>query len=97
MVDQQLCKDCGHRQSCQAVYEAMSGHKGPSVTLRVVVVFLVPMLVFIGSLVIAEKIMADLVVAGELRTLLSFLVAILATLAWICAVKKLGASMGFNL
>ena len=75
----------------------MSGQKGPSVTLRVVVVFLLPLLVFIASLVVAHKVLAGLVAARELLTLLSFLAATLATLGWICIVKKLGASMGCNL
>ena len=79
------------------MYEAAGRQKGPSVTLRVIVVFLLPLLVFIGSLVIADKVLADFVPAKELLTFLSFLVAMSATLVWIVVIKKMGAFMGFNL
>jgi len=89
MVEQELCQNCGQRQSCQAVYEVMSGRKGPSVTLKVIVVFLLPLLVFIGSLLIADKVLADFGAGRELRTVLSFVVATLVTLGWICMIKKI--------
>lgn len=97
MAEQQLCQNCGQRQTCQAVYEAMSGQKGPSVTLRVVVVFLLPMLVFIGSLVAGERLLAGLVTARGVQTLLSFFAATFVTLVWIWVVKKIGTFIGWDL
>jgi uncharacterized membrane protein len=48
------CSKCTQKSTCQSVYEAMGKHKGPSVALKVIVVFLLPILMFISGLVICE-------------------------------------------
>jgi hypothetical protein len=48
------CKGCAEKDRCQSIYEAMGKFKGESVLVKVVLVFLLPILIFIASLIIYE-------------------------------------------
>jgi uncharacterized membrane protein YoaK (UPF0700 family) len=57
----------------------MGDHKGPSVVIKVIVAFLLPLVVFITSLAAFEEIFAGAINVQPLQTALSFLLALLAT------------------
>jgi hypothetical protein len=57
MVERDLCRNCGLRQSCRQVYQKLGSAEGPAVTLRVIFAFLIPIVVFIGSLAAFERIL----------------------------------------
>ncbi len=89
MTEQDFCRKCGQRQSCQNVYEKMSGHKGPSVLWKVVAAFLIPMVVFIAAVAISARVLMGSGVAKGTQTFLSFVIGIVAVFSWVLAIKGL--------
>lgn len=79
MVQQKFCQECTQKHDCQKVYQQIGDHKGPSVTVKVIVAFLLPLVVFITSLAAFEEIFAGAINAQPLQTILCFLLALLAT------------------
>jgi len=73
------CSKCTQKNTCQSVYEAMGKQKGPSVVLKVIVVFLLPILMFISGLVICEYYLK--IESKNIKTALSALLS--AVLAFI--------------
>lgn len=50
MAQSKSCERCSHANDCTKVYEQLGCAKGPSIVGAVVVAFLVPILVFLGTL-----------------------------------------------
>jgi len=90
MVQQKLCQECDRRQGCQEVYKRLGEAEGPSVASKVVLAFLLPLVVFVGLLAGFEKVLARVINAKELRTGVSFLLALLGTLALILIIRAIG-------
>jgi uncharacterized membrane protein len=82
MAEQKFCQDCDQERDCQEVYKQLGDRKDASVVFKVIVAFLLPLVVFIVSLAIFEEILAEAVNTKELRTVVSFLVAVL--ISFIC-------------
>ena len=87
MAEQKFCQDCDQKRDCQKAYTQLGDMKGPSVVFKVIVAFLLPLVVFIVSLAVFEEIFAKAVNTKELRTVLSFVVALLAAFVCILIVK----------
>ncbi len=83
MTQQKFCEDCNQKHDCREVYQKLGNTKGPSVVLKAVVAFLLPILVFIGCLAAFEAILA--------RTALSFLLAVLVTFIFVVSCSLLVA------
>ena len=90
MTHLKLCQECNQKHKCQDIYQQMGKAKGPSVALKAIVAFLLPILVFIAGLVIFEKILVKIVDIKQLRIALDFLLALLVTLAVILINKLFG-------
>jgi predicted membrane channel-forming protein YqfA (hemolysin III family) len=67
--------------------------KGPSVVSKVIVAFLLPVVVFIVSLAVFERIFTRVVNAKELQTVLSFLMAMLMTFICILIVQAINRQL----
>jgi len=89
MSEQEFCRYCQERHECQEIYRQLGQAKGPSVFFKVVAAFLVPLVVFIGSLVVFEVILAKLVNSGALKTGISLALALSVTFVFISAIKVL--------
>lgn len=89
MSEDQFCKKCSQRHSCREVYQQLGGAKGPSVVLKVLVAFLLPIIAFISALVVLDKSLVKVVSADYLRTVISFLLAASVTFALILATKAI--------
>lgn len=87
MAEQKFCQDCDQKRDCQEVYQQLGNVKGPSVVSKAILAFLLPLVVFVVSLAVFEEILAEAVNIKELRTVLSFVVALLATFICILIVK----------
>ena len=59
----------------------MENSKSPSVVIKVVFAFLLPLVVFIAALVASEKILAGIINSKEAQTVLSFLLALAVTMS----------------
>lgn len=87
MVQQDHCQQCNQRQNCSDLYEQLGKTEGASVVKRVIIAFLLPLVVFISSLVIFERIFSAVVSAGQTQSAMSFVSALLVTLACILLTK----------
>jgi len=57
--DTKNCSQCGQKDRCGLLYEKMGNSGGPNVAWKAVVALLIPIVVFILSLVAAEKLLKD--------------------------------------
>lgn len=80
---ERLCEHCSQRQSCPAIYEKLGNRTGPSVGSKVIVAFLLPIIIFIASVVASEHILAPAIEAKRLRTAICFLLALSVTVGLI--------------
>lgn len=87
MAEQDFCHTCDQRHDCQKVYQRLGHADGPSVVVSVFLAFLLPLVVFIASLAISERILAGAVISGAARTAVSLLLALLATLVCIVTTR----------
>lgn len=96
MDEEKNCQLCGQRQTCRQAYQKLGDWQGPSVVSKVVVVFLLPMAVFIATLIIAEAIMAKTAVAEGLATIISFISAITITFVFVLVASGVYKIAGKN-
>ncbi len=75
MVEQDFCSNCPQSRNCRSVYERLSGMTGPSVALRAVLAFLLPLIVFIIALAVSKSILVGIIKNQGLQTLLSLVSA----------------------
>ncbi|MHC4632905.1 MAG: hypothetical protein ACYS9C_16790, partial [Planctomycetota bacterium] len=93
MAQEKFCQDCDQKHDCQKVYEQLGNVKGPSVVFKVIVAFLLPIVVFIVSLAVFEKVLVKAVNTEELQTLLSFLISLLITFVCILVVQVINRQL----
>jgi hypothetical protein len=89
MIQQELCQDCNQRSDCQKVYRQLGNVEGPSVVKKVIQAFLVPLVVFIASLAVFEKVLSGVVSTEQAQTALSFVSALLLTLVCILVIRAI--------
>ncbi|MCK4913114.1 MAG: hypothetical protein KAS69_00765 [Planctomycetes bacterium] len=93
MEQQKSCENCSTKNSCQDVYCEIGKKKGPSIVIKAVTALLLPMLVFIATLVAAEKILKTKIESQEIQTIIVFLTAIIITLAVVMIIKVINKKM----
>ncbi|MHC4456144.1 MAG: hypothetical protein ACYS0I_03460 [Planctomycetota bacterium] len=96
MLQEKFCQGCYQRRQCQKVYQQLAKVQGPSVVLKVLAAFLLPLIVFIGVLVAFEKILPAVIISEKLQTALSFLMALLATFLTILIIKAVNQHINKN-
>ena len=89
MDEQKFCRICKQKTDCQNVYRAMGHAESPSVTARIVLAFLLPLIVFIVSLGASERILTRAIHRENVLTALSFLLALSVTFACIVLTRKI--------
>ena len=82
------CSQCGHKDGCRLMYEKLGKTRGPSVVLKVIVAFLVPIAVFIGILATAQYFLRNQFEEKTL-TLVSFLLAVCLTLVVVFIIRAI--------
>jgi len=95
MDQQKICQCCSQQHHCREIYQKLANFKGSSIVLKVIVAFLLPIMVFIASLAAFEGILAKAIetksawgcLTAELRTALSFLLALSVTFAAMLIIK----------
>ena len=79
MTSQRFCQDCIQKHDCKRIYEQLGGSKWPSVTIKAILAFLLPLIVFIVSLAVFERVLAGAINTERMQTALSFVLALLVT------------------
>ncbi len=85
-MDQQ-CKDCSQKDRCSQVFKEFGGSKGPSVLLKVVQAFLLPLVLFIIVLAGAEKLLAERINSLLGRSLLALAAAAAIVFLYLMVLK----------
>ncbi len=79
MAPQRFCQDCIQKHDCRRIYGQLGGSSGPSVALKAILAFLLPLMVFIVSLAVFERVLAGEIATEQMQTVLSFVLALLVT------------------
>jgi len=79
MAPKRFCQDCIQKHDCKRIYEQLGNSPGPSVALKAILAFLLPLMVFIVSLAVFERVLAGAITTERMQTALSFVLALLAT------------------
>ena len=96
MTDQEYCQKCGRRHNCQEIYGKLGRSDGSSVTLSVVIAFLAPIVVFIASLVVVERVVGGITEIVELRTAVGLFAAAAASFCWVLAARAINRQLNSN-
>ena len=83
MIHQNFCHDCSQKHDCRKVYDYLGNIKGPSVLGKTILVFPLPMMIFIASLAVFEGILVKVIDTEQLRTAFGFLLALLVTFIFV--------------
>jgi uncharacterized membrane protein len=87
MVQEKFCEGCDQNNKCREIYRKLGNVKGPSIALKVIVAFLLPLVVFIVSLAVFERVFANSIGTEGLRTAISLLAAFVVTFVFILIIK----------
>ncbi len=87
MPQTENCDLCSHKHNCSDVYEHLSKAKGPGVGFRVFIAFFVPIVVFIISLTVFEKISVDIAISENLKTAMTLLLSLTVTTLVMLVIK----------
>jgi hypothetical protein len=87
MVEQNFCQNCYQKHDCREIYRQLGKAQCPPVTLKIIVAFLLPVVVFIVSLAVFEAIFSKVINTGLLQTATSLLSAFLTTAACVSITK----------
>ena len=75
MTDKDHCSGCPQGNSCSGVYETLGRREGESVLGRVFLAFLLPIIVFICSVLFAQRMSDKFIDSDRLSIMASFLFA----------------------
>jgi len=87
MAEEKFCQGCHQKHRCQEVYEHLSTMEGSPVVLKVILAFLLPIVVFIGSLAAFEEILAKVIHSKELQTVIGLLLALVVSSAFVFIIR----------
>lgn len=76
------------------MYEQLGKIEGPSIVKKVVLAFLLPLVVFVASLAIFERMLSAVLSAGQARSALSFVSALSLTFVCILLTKVINRQFG---
>jgi len=94
MAEQEFCDKCNQKHNCSSIYQKLGNTNGPSVVAKVVIAFLLPLLVFIISLVIFEEIFAKTISSQLVQTALSMVSALIVTFGCILIIRVINKRLG---
>ncbi len=94
MAEQKICEDCKQKPDCRRIYEQLGDVEGPSVVIKVIVAFLLPLVVFIVSLAVFQEIFFRAISSQGLQSALSLLLAFLVTFVFILIVRVVNRRVG---
>ena len=94
MTDTEYCSNCTGAHDCKTIYEQMGKAQGPSVVKKVIVVFLLPIIVFVVCLVVADKKLVAVTGNEHVRILLGVLFAGLVSFVYVLIAGRMSRHWG---
>ena len=90
------CSTCKDRNSCEDVYQKLGHSDAPSIAWKVIFAFVLPLIIFMASLFVFERIMAGLIDSRELTILAGFVAALIITAVFCFVVKVIKKQAGIK-
>jgi hypothetical protein len=94
MTEQEFCNNCNQKHNCGSIYHQLGNIEGPSVVVKVVIAFLLPLVVFIISLAAFQEIFTKTISSQGMQTILCLVSALLVTFSYILIVKVINKRLG---
>jgi len=94
MAQQEPCDHCGEKQRCREAFRQLGNAQGRPIVRNVLAAFVLPLVVFIGALSVAQQLLAKRVESVELRTALAVLPAFGAALICAMAASMVSKRLG---
>ena len=89
MVQGQACNRCSQAHDCKRIYQQLGQAEGPSVVFKVLVAFALPIVTFVTGLAAFGHLLRGRVVEPY-QTPVAFVLALLATIAFVLGASLLG-------
>jgi uncharacterized membrane protein len=96
MESQRFCQDCIQKHDCKRIYEQLGDSSCKSVTLKVIFAFLLPLIVFIVSLAVFERVLVGTTNIEGLHITLSFVLALIVTFIYVYIIRVFNKQLGLN-
>ena len=96
MESQRSCQDCIQKHDCQRIYKQLGDSPGESVTLKVILAFLLPLIVFIVSLAVSDRVLTGTIKSEGLQMTLSLLLALFVTFVYVLITRVLNKQLGLD-
>lgn len=81
------CDNCGQKNSCKAAYEKLGDSESPPVLLKTVQAFLLPLVIFIITLAVAERVLLGRLNSPLGRNLIALAAAVIMVGLYIVILK----------
>ena len=94
MTENEFCGNCNQKHNCGSIYHQLGNIKGPSVVVKVVIAFLLPLVVFIFSLAAFQEIFTKTINNQLIQTALRMVLALLVTFSCILIVRVINKRLG---
>jgi uncharacterized membrane protein (DUF373 family) len=88
-MDQQQCQSCGMKDSCKEVYKQLGECKAPNVLTKVIMAFLLPLILFIFSIVLFDRLLIEKLKSERASNLAAFGAAIAIVFLYLLFLKLL--------
>ena len=96
MTQQSDCQGCIQKHDCQEIYNKLCTTKSPSVAIKAIFAFLLPLLIFIAVLAVFEKFPLKITDTPQLQMLINVAIAFSATIGSIFIAKMLNKKLHRN-
>jgi len=96
MLQQQLCQNCSQKHNCRAVYERLGSTNAPSVLREVLAAFVSPILLFITTLAVSQRLLTGIIVLKQWRTAVSFVTASAAVFLFVSVLRTINKRTAKN-
>jgi len=94
MTQQEPCDHCGEKQRCREAFRQLGNVQGRPTVRNVLVAFALPLVVFIGVLMVAQQFLAVRIESDNWRTALAALLALGAAVVCVAAARIIGNRLG---
>ena len=96
MASQRFCQNCFQKHDCKRVYEQLGSTSGPSVVIKVILAFLLPLIVFIVSLAVFERVFAEAIKNGRTLIAVNLMLALLVTFVCILITRVINKKLSLD-
>jgi hypothetical protein len=87
MDEQKFCQGCDQEHNCEKLYKKLGDVQGPSIVFEAIIAFVLPIVVFVASLIVFDKILAGAVGSKHMQIAISCLLALLVTSVLMLGIK----------